>query len=198
MNTLKKIFLTTALVATGIVSAQVKIGDNVTSINASSALEIESSNKGLLFPRVALTSTTSFAPLSAHVAGMTVYNTATMGDVTPGMYTDNGSAWVRLGATATSCSVVLNTATTYTILGTEDIILNNTGTSAATFTLPATATIGKRIVIANKAGNQMVSIVVASGGAFWNGFGFGTSGGNSNVFTYTGTNGWINESIGLN
>jgi hypothetical protein len=28
---------------------------------------------------------------------MTVYNTATAGDVTPGMYTNNGAAWVKLG-----------------------------------------------------------------------------------------------------
>ncbi len=33
--------------------AQVKIGDNPTSINANSVLEIESTNKGLLMPRVA-------------------------------------------------------------------------------------------------------------------------------------------------
>jgi len=44
---------------------------------------------------VALSSTTNNAPLSAHVAGMVVYNTATVGDVTPGVYVDNGTKWVR-------------------------------------------------------------------------------------------------------
>lgn len=76
--------------------AQVKIGDNITSLNANSALEIESTNKGLLIPRVALTITTDASPLLAHVAGMTVYNTATAGDVTPGNYYNNGTKWVRL------------------------------------------------------------------------------------------------------
>jgi hypothetical protein len=28
---------------------------------------------------------------------MTVYNTATVSDVTPGLYTNNGAAWVKLG-----------------------------------------------------------------------------------------------------
>lgn len=54
-----------------------------------------SSTKGLLLPRVTLSSTTSFSPLSAHVAGMTVYNTATTGDVTPGYYINDGTRWVR-------------------------------------------------------------------------------------------------------
>jgi hypothetical protein len=92
---MKKIFLTLALLAGIMASAQVKIGDNVTTLNASSLLELESNTKGVLFPRVALISTTSFAPLLAHVAGMVVYNTATIGDVTPGLYTNNGANWVK-------------------------------------------------------------------------------------------------------
>jgi len=62
--------------------------------NASAGLDVDFANKGLLIPRVALTSTSAFAPLSAHVAGMVVYNTATTGDVTPGFYYDNGTKWI--------------------------------------------------------------------------------------------------------
>ncbi len=53
------------------------------------------STKGMLLPRVSLTSTASEEPLSAHVAGMTVYNTATNNDVTPGIYHNDGTKWVR-------------------------------------------------------------------------------------------------------
>ena len=72
------------------------VGINATGAqpNASAGLDIDFPNKGLLIPRVALTSTTSFAPLAAHVAGMVVYNTATAGDVTPGFYYDNGLKWI--------------------------------------------------------------------------------------------------------
>jgi hypothetical protein len=194
---MKKIFLTRALAVGLMATGQVKIGDNPTNINASSLLELESSTQGVVFPRIALTSTTAFAPLAGHVQGMTVYNTATAGDVTPGMYTDNGTAWVKLGAATTAFSVVENTSTTYAILGTEDIILSNA--SSATFTLPVTGIVGKRIVIANNTGAAgSISIAVASGGVFWNGSGFLTSIGNTNVFTYTGIKGWICEAIGLN
>jgi hypothetical protein len=63
--------------------------------NAAAGLDVNFTNKGLLIPRVALVSTTSFAPLTAHVAGMVVYNTATASDLTPGVYVDNGTTWVR-------------------------------------------------------------------------------------------------------
>ena len=54
--------------------AQVKIGDNPTSINSGSVLEIESSNKGLLMPRVNLSNTNVWGLLGSSVAGMEVYN----------------------------------------------------------------------------------------------------------------------------
>ena len=106
---MKKIFLTLALAIGLTATAQVKVGDNVTTLNASSILELESTSKGLLFPRVALTGTTAFAPLAAHVAGMTVYNTATAGDVTPGLYTNSGTAWVKLGGSS-SASITARTS----------------------------------------------------------------------------------------
>ena len=41
--------------------AQVKIGDNPTTINLGSVLELESTNKGLLMPRISLANTTTWA-----------------------------------------------------------------------------------------------------------------------------------------
>ena len=53
------------------------------------------SSKGLLLPRVELSSTTAATPLDAHVKGMFVYNTATANDVLPGIYYNDGARWVR-------------------------------------------------------------------------------------------------------
>lgn len=103
---MKKIVLTCICALAGLTAlqAQLKVGDNPTTINASSVLEAESTNKGLLIPRIALTGTASASPLAAHVAGMMVYNTATAGDVTPGFYYNNGTAWQRVvaGSAATT------------------------------------------------------------------------------------------------
>jgi len=63
--------------------------------NAAAGVDVNYTSKGLLIPRVALESTSSFVPLSSHVAGMLVYNTATAGDVTPGFYFNNGISWLR-------------------------------------------------------------------------------------------------------
>jgi hypothetical protein len=76
------------------------VGDSPTTINANSVLEMESTNKGMLLPRIALSSTTSASPLTAFVAGMTVYNTATAGDVTPGYYYSDGTKWVKMADAA--------------------------------------------------------------------------------------------------
>ena len=92
------LLLIVATLFVGLANAQVKIGANPTTINSSSILEIESSNKGFLMPRVALTATNSAGPLAAHVAGMIIYNTATAGtapnNVVPGVYYNDGTRWV--------------------------------------------------------------------------------------------------------
>lgn len=75
-------------------SQNVGINETGNPPNAAAGLDVDFAGKGLLIPRVALTSTSSFAPLASHVAGMLVYNTATINDVTPGFYYDNGTKWI--------------------------------------------------------------------------------------------------------
>jgi len=96
--------ITTALFFVAPMKAQVTIGSqNIPDKNALLDLRQNtvdsSSTKGLLLPRVALVSTTSSSPLTAHVAGMEVFNTDTTGDVTPGTYYDDGTKWVKSGGT---------------------------------------------------------------------------------------------------
>ena len=129
---IKKKQITLMLIFFGILaSAQVKIGNNPTVIGVSSLLELESTNKGLLLPRVALTSTTSFIPLlGPKVFGMTVYNFATVADVTPGIYVHNGRNWETLTDKDATATVSGKVNTTTQILGsgiktfTSDLIVN--------------------------------------------------------------------------
>lgn len=101
MNTFKLFVLSSFAIAGYTAQAQVKVGDNPTAINSNAVFELESTNKGVLFPRMALTGTASPSPLSAFVAGMTVYNTTTAGSgttaVSPGLYYSDGTKWVALG-----------------------------------------------------------------------------------------------------
>ncbi|MFV0329709.1 MAG: hypothetical protein ACK5KL_07800 [Dysgonomonas sp.] len=89
------------------ISAQVTIGSS-NPPNDDALLDLQEDNtgastKGLLMPRVALEAANLAKPLSAHVAGMTVYNTAispgtvsSANYVSPGFYYNNGSRWERL------------------------------------------------------------------------------------------------------
>ncbi|THU40438.1 hypothetical protein FAM09_11290 [Niastella caeni] len=111
-------------------NAQVKIGDNPNTINANSLLELESTNKGFLPPRVALNSTASIAPLTGTVtAGMMVYSSG--GTLADGYYYWNGTAW-RLLETS-ELNTVAKSATT-TLTKTETFVL---ASNDITLTLPA-------------------------------------------------------------
>ena len=66
----------------------------VASPNPSAILDLSVSEKGLLLPNVALIESTNFQPLQAHVEGMMVYNTATINDVKPGVYINDGEKWI--------------------------------------------------------------------------------------------------------
>lgn len=80
-----------------------------------------SSNKGLLMPRVSLVSTSSANPLSGHIKGMIVYNNATVGDVSPGLYFNDGAKWVR----AISESEPTPISGTWYKQGTNDLSVSN-------------------------------------------------------------------------
>ncbi|WP_118953433.1 hypothetical protein [Taibaiella helva] len=89
----------------GTAMAQTKIKDGTvggssTLPNNDAILELESTQRGFLLPRLPLQATNNPAPLTAHIAGMTVYNTATAGtapaNVSPGWYYNDGTRWVRL------------------------------------------------------------------------------------------------------
>lgn len=79
--------------------AQVKIGDNSTVVNANSILELESTNKGFVPPRISISNAASSTPLSSTVlAGTIVYNTNTniTGGNGEGLYMWNGTQWLSL------------------------------------------------------------------------------------------------------
>jgi hypothetical protein len=90
---MKKIFSSLILVFS--LNAYAQIGIGTTTPDSSAQLEVKSSNKGFLPPRVALTATNSAGPISGPATGLLVYNTATAGtspnNVVPGYYFNSGT-----------------------------------------------------------------------------------------------------------
>jgi hypothetical protein len=77
------------------------VGIGTSSPSASAILDLTSTSKGLLPPRVALTSKTgTSSPIASPTTGLIVYNTASVGTggdaVTPGYYYFNGTIWTRM------------------------------------------------------------------------------------------------------
>ena len=94
-----KIIITLLIIASSQTS-KAQIGIGTTSPNASAKLDITSTNKGFLPPRVTLTGTADVATIASPATGLMVYNTATAGtspsNVTPGIYYYDGSKWQRI------------------------------------------------------------------------------------------------------
>ncbi len=87
-----------------IYAQSVGINDNGSSPNNQASLDLQSSDKGLLIPRIALQSLSSPSPLGNHVLSMCVYNTTTNLELQPGFYVNNGSKWISLGQSVVSQS----------------------------------------------------------------------------------------------
>lgn len=117
--------------------AQVKIGDNPTTINPGSVLELESTNKGLLLPRLALTNTTTWLPLlGTPAAGMHVYNTnagiTSTNSAYPvlaaktGEYYYDGTGWRAIATVGSVFTSVTGNLQTFTAYATAEKLLYQT------------------------------------------------------------------------
>ncbi|WP_445716933.1 hypothetical protein [Flavobacterium sp.] len=103
-------------------TAQVGVGTTI----PDGALDVSSSNDGLLLPRIALTATNVATVITPTISEL-VYNTATSAvgpnQVTPGFYYWNGTLWVRLATGSTNdWALTGNSGTTpgTNFLGTTD------------------------------------------------------------------------------
>jgi hypothetical protein len=122
--------------------------------DASAMLDIASTTKGLLIPRVALTATNAAGPITSPATSLLVYNTATAGtspnNVVPGYYYWNGTAWVALLSSSTSNGVWTLSGNAGTTAGTNfigttdavDLVIKTNNTEQARITSDGSLAIG--------------------------------------------------------
>ena len=125
--------------------AQTGIG--TTTPNASAKLDVTATDRGFLPPRVALTASNSFSPItgtSSAAAGLLVYNTATAGtvpnNVVPGYYFWNGTAWIQIAG-----GIIVDNSKTagFTLAATDNNkVFLITSATAVTVTVPTTLPVG--------------------------------------------------------
>ncbi|WP_336069157.1 hypothetical protein [Mesoflavibacter sp. CH_XMU1404-2] len=92
---MRKYYLT-SLMLLSIKIAMSQVGIGTTNPTSSSILDIVSTNKGVLLPRIFLNSTTDVSTISTPATGLLIYNTATISDVVPAFYYWNGMQWVKI------------------------------------------------------------------------------------------------------
>lgn len=165
---MRKIFaflVLTVLLFSLISFGQVSINTDGTSPNSSSILDVKSTTKGLLPPRVALTGTSSSSPIVLPANGLLVYDTVTAGDVTPGYYFWNRDAasWVRFSSGGAVGNTVAKTANA-TLLKTDGFVV---ASNNITLTLPAVTSLdnGLQITVKNAGTYTDLITVVGNGSA---------------------------------
>jgi hypothetical protein len=106
-----KIFALAAFLFTVTFAFAQNVGINSTgsSPHNSAMLDVDANNKGLLIPRVALTSATDATTISFPATSLLVYNTGTGGLTPAGYYYWDGNKWVRLLVTGTPSDAWLTT-----------------------------------------------------------------------------------------
>jgi hypothetical protein len=152
---LKIKFLLRIICVFGFQYGMAQVGMLTNNPDRSAALDLNAADKGILIPRVSLTSTTIANPIITPATGLLVYNTATIADVTPNFYYWDNAKWNPMGAkgpqglqgpsakiptyvVALGTGVdLLSTTTTYTYTGTS-------------FTLPPGRWIVKTIMTISK------------------------------------------------
>jgi hypothetical protein len=113
------------LIGTFAQSQSVGINADGTLPHSSAMLDVKSTSKGLLIPRLALTGTTDVTTVASPATSLLVYNTATTGGTTavvPGFYYWNGTTWAPVTAQAAGTSTTwLRTGNSGTTDGTDFI-----------------------------------------------------------------------------
>lgn len=131
--------------------AQVGIG--TTNPDASAALDITSTNSGLLIPRIALTATTDTNTINGTEAeSLLIYNTNTINDVTPGFYYWDSNRWTRFSTDAWSTNGNTGTDASINFLGTkdaQDLAIRTNDTEVLRITQPNTTTNDPMIIAGN-------------------------------------------------
>ncbi len=137
-------------------TAQVKITDGIDmTMNANSLLELESSNKGLLIPRVAINNLNQPDPLTAPVpTGMLVYSIG--GTAPDGFYYWNGSMWVDQTINETPLTKSAST----TLLKTETFVL---ASGDITLTLPVVTNADNGLAITIKNIGTYLNLINVTG-----------------------------------
>ncbi|WP_449388825.1 hypothetical protein [Chryseobacterium lineare] len=164
-----------------------QIGIGTSSPDASAALDVTSTNKGLLISRIALNSTTDSSTIASPAAGLLIYNTNTLLSDGAGIYYNSGTSasplWSKLAsnsstafiptlklATKGNSTTVTTSPGAYSTLSLSNVSFNdgNYNSSSSTYTVPSSGYYQISAMLtaaANASGNNNGSIFILVNGS---------------------------------
>ncbi len=125
--------LLTAAFFVGAWGAYSQVGIGTLTPNPSTQLDIVSENKGVLFPRVNLISTTDATTITqGNVSSLFVYNTGNNNDIKPGYYYWYENKWMRIVNDADVVALDKNTTNqSLTVIGAELVLTDSDGNTVS-------------------------------------------------------------------
>src|SRR5690606_5440090 len=132
---MKKQLLPLAVILSATASyAQVGIG--TLTPNKSAQLEVVAEDKGVLIPRVRLTSTTDAVTITqGNINSLLVFNTNTQNDITPGYYYWYDNKWMRIVNDADIIALDKNTTNISLTTANEELVLTDSDGNIVSITL---------------------------------------------------------------
>ncbi len=170
MRIIKNIVLICCIgINTIIYSQNISINRSGTAPNPSAMLDLSSTDKGVLIPRVALNSTTDNTTIQNPATSLIVYNTQLVNNVNPGFYYWDGLKWVPLGFTNTGNVWGLagnyNTISGTHYIGTSDakpLVFKTNNISSGKIDLNGNVAFGFRSLQSNTSGTNNAAYGVES------------------------------------
>jgi hypothetical protein len=167
-----------------------QIGIGTSSPDASAALEVTSTNKGMLIPRVTLTGSTDQTTIPSPATGLMVYNTGTGALTYKGFIFWNGTEWRTFNNSSTSDT---STGFSSSILG-YDPIKSSARTVPSTFSGATVTELGCKKNTDN--GHVYCAYQLSKGMNFYNTFSLAKSiGGYIVTMTSNAERAWVNTNI---
>ncbi len=152
---MKKLFFSVLLISTAFISNAQSVAINSTgsAANSSAMLDVTSTSKGVLLPRMTVAQRNA---ISSPATGLMIYQT----DAAPGMYVYTGSAWTNMSPIVDLIATRSGTAQSVGTTTTADVIFNSAGTSPSISGASYNTSTGEYTV--GVAGNYTINVSLVS------------------------------------
>ncbi len=162
---MRKIITLLFFLSIGAISAQVGVGTPLP--DASTQLDIVSNNKGVLIPRIPLTSSTDIVTIPNPANSLLVFNTNTVAnDITPGYHYWDGAKWQRMTSMDEVVTLIQSNETITNLVDNGDGTITYTNEEGIAQTVNIADIITQEILNQGDIFNEIINLIEANTDVF--------------------------------